>query len=213
MAGRPVAARAFFCCPPPKPYRFDEGAPFMARDGCQCQRRLPAQSLRKAQRLPRSNSPTAFFDVDTAAALQVVAKAKQRQAVRLLLNPPVSVAQPDVLSRQGRSTAHEERRLHYQYGLDQCGYAQPNTPRLRDHKVWPSCWRIRVCARTRSRLGRSGPHLSRPEDAVAKFGESVPMKRPGQPAELATAYVMLGDPLSSYVSGAIIAVTRGKPIL
>jgi hypothetical protein len=52
-----------------------------------------------------------------------------------------------------------------------------------------------------------------PEGAVAKFGESVPMKRPGQPAELATAYVMLADPLSSYVSGATIAVTGGKPIL
>ena len=52
-----------------------------------------------------------------------------------------------------------------------------------------------------------------PEDALAKFGESVPMKRPGQPAELATAYVMLADPLSSYVSGATIAVTGGKPIL
>ena len=32
------------------------------------------------------------------------------------------------------------------------------------------------------------------------------MKRPGQPTELATAYVMLADPLSSYVSGATIAV-------
>jgi hypothetical protein len=52
-----------------------------------------------------------------------------------------------------------------------------------------------------------------PEDRVAKFGENVPMKRPGQPAELATAYVMLADPLSSYVSGATIAVTGGKPIL
>jgi hypothetical protein len=39
------------------------------------------------------------------------------------------------------------------------------------------------------------------------------MKRPEQPAELATAYVMLADPLSSYVSGATIAVTGGKPIL
>jgi NAD(P)-dependent dehydrogenase (short-subunit alcohol dehydrogenase family) len=27
------------------------------------------------------------------------------------------------------------------------------------------------------------------------------MQRPGQPAKLATAYVMLADPLSSYVSG------------
>jgi NAD(P)-dependent dehydrogenase (short-subunit alcohol dehydrogenase family) len=52
-----------------------------------------------------------------------------------------------------------------------------------------------------------------PEEAVANFGTQVPMKRPGQPAELATAYVMLADPLSSYVSGATIAVTGGKPIL
>jgi NAD(P)-dependent dehydrogenase (short-subunit alcohol dehydrogenase family) len=52
-----------------------------------------------------------------------------------------------------------------------------------------------------------------PEDAVTSFGKQVPMHRPGQPAELATAYVMLADPLSSYVSGATIAVTGGKPIL
>jgi NAD(P)-dependent dehydrogenase (short-subunit alcohol dehydrogenase family) len=50
-------------------------------------------------------------------------------------------------------------------------------------------------------------------DAVVNFGKQVPMKRPGQPAELATAYVMLADPLSSYVSGATIAVTGGKPII
>lgn len=52
-----------------------------------------------------------------------------------------------------------------------------------------------------------------PPEAVANFGKQVPMKRPGQPAELATAYVMLADPLSSYVSGATIAVTGGKPII
>jgi NAD(P)-dependent dehydrogenase (short-subunit alcohol dehydrogenase family) len=52
-----------------------------------------------------------------------------------------------------------------------------------------------------------------PEDAVVNFGKQVPMQRPGQPAELATAYVMLADPLSSYVSGATIAVTGGKPFL
>jgi NAD(P)-dependent dehydrogenase (short-subunit alcohol dehydrogenase family) len=51
------------------------------------------------------------------------------------------------------------------------------------------------------------------EDTVAAFGKNVPMKRPGQPAELATAYVMLADPLSSYVSGATVAVTGGKPFL
>ncbi len=52
-----------------------------------------------------------------------------------------------------------------------------------------------------------------PAEAVEKFGQQVPMKRPGQPAELATAYVMLADPMSSYVSGATIAVTGGKPFL
>ena len=52
-----------------------------------------------------------------------------------------------------------------------------------------------------------------PEEKVKNFGKQVPMGRPGQPAELQTAYVMLADPLSSYVSGATIAVTGGKPIL
>jgi NAD(P)-dependent dehydrogenase (short-subunit alcohol dehydrogenase family) len=51
------------------------------------------------------------------------------------------------------------------------------------------------------------------EKAVSNFGKKYPMKRPAQPAELATAYVMLAEPLSSYTSGATIAVTGGKPIL
>jgi NAD(P)-dependent dehydrogenase (short-subunit alcohol dehydrogenase family) len=52
-----------------------------------------------------------------------------------------------------------------------------------------------------------------PGEAIESFGKQVPMKRPGQPVELATAYVMLADPLSSYVSGPTIAVTGGKPFL
>jgi len=48
---------------------------------------------------------------------------------------------------------------------------------------------------------------------VRNFGKQVPMQRPDQTAKLATAYVMLADPLSSYVSGATIAVTGGKPII
>jgi len=51
------------------------------------------------------------------------------------------------------------------------------------------------------------------EEMIENFGQNVPMKRPGQPAELATTYVMLADPLSSYVSGATVAVTGGKPLL
>lgn len=50
-------------------------------------------------------------------------------------------------------------------------------------------------------------------DRAETFCDNTPMKRPGQPAELATAYVMLADPLSSYVSGATIAVTGGRPFL
>ena len=52
-----------------------------------------------------------------------------------------------------------------------------------------------------------------PEDAVKNFGKQVPMGRAGQPAELATAYVMLADPLSSYTSGTTVAVTGGKPFI
>jgi NAD(P)-dependent dehydrogenase (short-subunit alcohol dehydrogenase family) len=52
-----------------------------------------------------------------------------------------------------------------------------------------------------------------PLEKVKSFGQNTPMKRPGQPAELATAYVMLADPLSSYVSGATVAVTGGRPFL
>lgn len=52
-----------------------------------------------------------------------------------------------------------------------------------------------------------------PEEVVTDFGKQVPMKRPGQPAELATAYVMLADPLSSYTSGTTVAVTGGRPFI
>jgi NAD(P)-dependent dehydrogenase (short-subunit alcohol dehydrogenase family) len=52
-----------------------------------------------------------------------------------------------------------------------------------------------------------------PPEKVKSFGEQVPMGRPGQPAELAPVYVMLAGDEASYVSGARIAVTGGKPIL
>ncbi|WP_432548277.1 SDR family oxidoreductase [Kineococcus sp. SYSU DK004] len=52
-----------------------------------------------------------------------------------------------------------------------------------------------------------------PEEKVESFGQQVPMGRPGQPAELAPVYVMLASDEASYVSGARIAVTGGKPIL
>ncbi|MFL9932637.1 SDR family oxidoreductase [Paraburkholderia sp. RL18-103-BIB-C] len=52
-----------------------------------------------------------------------------------------------------------------------------------------------------------------PPEKVEKFGEQVPMKRPGQPAELAAAYVLLASDEASYISGATVAVTGGAPII
>jgi NAD(P)-dependent dehydrogenase (short-subunit alcohol dehydrogenase family) len=52
-----------------------------------------------------------------------------------------------------------------------------------------------------------------PPEEVKNFGQQTPMKRAGQPAELAPVYVMLATDEASYVSGARIAVTGGTPIL
>jgi NAD(P)-dependent dehydrogenase (short-subunit alcohol dehydrogenase family) len=52
-----------------------------------------------------------------------------------------------------------------------------------------------------------------PEEKVKSFGEQVPMKRPGQPRELAPVYVLLASDEASYIAGATIAVTGGKPII
>lgn len=49
-----------------------------------------------------------------------------------------------------------------------------------------------------------------PADQVATFGSNVPMKRPGQPEELAPAYVFLASDDSSYMSGQMIHVNGGK---
>jgi NAD(P)-dependent dehydrogenase (short-subunit alcohol dehydrogenase family) len=50
-------------------------------------------------------------------------------------------------------------------------------------------------------------------ETVSEFGSQYPMKRPAQPCELAPVYVMLASDESSYVSGATVAVTGGKPLL
>jgi NAD(P)-dependent dehydrogenase (short-subunit alcohol dehydrogenase family) len=52
-----------------------------------------------------------------------------------------------------------------------------------------------------------------PEDAVKEFGQQAPLQRPGQPAELAPIYVMLASDEVSYVSGAIVPATGGRPML
>jgi NAD(P)-dependent dehydrogenase (short-subunit alcohol dehydrogenase family) len=52
-----------------------------------------------------------------------------------------------------------------------------------------------------------------PPEHVKSFGGNTPLGRPGQPAELAPVYVLLASDEGSYISGARIAVTGGRPIL
>jgi hypothetical protein len=52
-----------------------------------------------------------------------------------------------------------------------------------------------------------------PPDQVAEFGKQVPLKRPGQPAELAPIYVLLASDEASYMSGGAYPVTGGNPVL
>lgn len=47
-------------------------------------------------------------------------------------------------------------------------------------------------------------------DNVARFGADTPMKRPGQPHEVAPSYVFLASDDSSYMTGQILHVNGGK---
>lgn len=49
-----------------------------------------------------------------------------------------------------------------------------------------------------------------PEDEVKNFGHEVALARPGQPEELAPAYVLLASSDSSFMTGSIVEVTGGK---
>ncbi|MDT4993409.1 MAG: hypothetical protein QOH97_3301 [Actinoplanes sp.] len=52
-----------------------------------------------------------------------------------------------------------------------------------------------------------------PAEQVAEFGKNTPLGRPGEPKEVAPVYVLLASDEASYISGAVIPVTGGKPIL
>jgi NAD(P)-dependent dehydrogenase (short-subunit alcohol dehydrogenase family) len=52
-----------------------------------------------------------------------------------------------------------------------------------------------------------------PEEEVESFGKNTPLGRAGQPAELAAAYVLLASKEASYITGALLPVTGGRPML
>jgi len=52
-----------------------------------------------------------------------------------------------------------------------------------------------------------------PVEKVQSFGKNTALGRAGQPVELAPAFVLLASDESSYIAGATIAVTGGRPLI
>ena len=52
-----------------------------------------------------------------------------------------------------------------------------------------------------------------PPEKVKQFGKNTPLKRAGQPAELAAVYVLLASQDSSYMTGSTVQVTGGTPTI
>lgn len=54
------------------------------------------------------------------------------------------------------------------------------------------------------------PSYGQPQNKLIEFGKNTTFKRPGQPAELAPAYVFLASQESSYITAEVIGVTGGN---
>jgi NAD(P)-dependent dehydrogenase (short-subunit alcohol dehydrogenase family) len=52
-----------------------------------------------------------------------------------------------------------------------------------------------------------------PAEKAASFGQQAPLGRAGQPKELAPAFVLLASDDGSYMTGAVVPVTGGQPML
>ncbi|MBC8831715.1 SDR family oxidoreductase, partial [Escherichia coli] len=51
-----------------------------------------------------------------------------------------------------------------------------------------------------------------PQESIPEFGQNQPLGRAGQPAELASAYVLLASDEASYTTGQVYGITGGAPI-
>lgn len=54
------------------------------------------------------------------------------------------------------------------------------------------------------------PSHGQPAEAIPSFGEQTPLGRPGQPSEVAPAYVFLASQESSFITAEVIGVTGGQ---
>jgi NAD(P)-dependent dehydrogenase (short-subunit alcohol dehydrogenase family) len=54
------------------------------------------------------------------------------------------------------------------------------------------------------------PSHGQPPEAIPEFGGQTPLGRPGQPVEVAPAYVFLASQESSYITAEVIGVTGGQ---
>jgi NAD(P)-dependent dehydrogenase (short-subunit alcohol dehydrogenase family) len=54
------------------------------------------------------------------------------------------------------------------------------------------------------------PSHGQPPEKLQEFGQNTPLGRPGQPAEVAPAYVFLASQESSYITAEVIGVTGGQ---
>lgn len=56
------------------------------------------------------------------------------------------------------------------------------------------------------------PSGGQTQDKIEQFGSEVPLKRPGQPVEIAPVYVLLASQEGSYITGEVYGVTGGTGI-
>ena len=92
----------------------------------------------------------------------------------------------------------------------------PRGPSSPSPRRWPRRERSRGFGSTWWRRVRSGPRSSRPPCRRRKPSSSGRIRRwdaPRQPAELAPLFVFLASHESSYITGEVVGVTGGKPLV